>query len=46
MSEGNDQSSEAYELPVTEEARWIERLTDAASDYETVDAEAAAGLGL
>jgi len=46
MSELNEQNNEAPEPPVPEEASWIERLSNAVSDYEVMGAEDTAGLGL
>lgn len=42
----NDGMDGAEELPVSESADWIDRVTHAASDFESVAPEIAAELGL
>lgn len=46
MNQLNDEMYDAADEQPSEESCWIERLTDASSDYESIGAEAAAGLGL
>lgn len=45
MNDMNEQGGEASGPDVPADASWIERLTDAANDFESVGAEDAAGLG-
>ena len=46
MSEVNEQIDEASGPHAPEQTHWIERLTEAVSDFESMGAEDAAGLGL
>lgn len=46
MSELNDEMSGAAEERPSETSAWIERLTETTSDFESISAENAAGLGL
>ena len=46
MSELDSGMGGASDEQASEASGWIERLTDASSDFEVIGAEVAAGLGL
>lgn len=46
MSNLKEETRAVSDEQASEESRWIERLTDACSDFESIGGEDAAGLGL
>lgn len=46
MIDLNDRMDEAADERPSEASDWIERVTDASSDFEAIGVEVAAGLGL